>query len=432
MARRPGPAGRAPGPPPPPRPGFLSRAAADLGQTVAAVPRGIVSLVTGLPREAARFTRRGGNIGLLVAAAQGREGLARFARSPSADQADLLAAWQEQFPIFTGAAESALATGRRIASPRLALRQYSARPVSTLVEDVSNISSLVAPAGRAAGAVAAGPRAGTAVGRAARGVQLAADAPYAPFRAGRAAAHGAARAAYEAAASSQGPAGGALRLLRIDPESREVRRLLAEGSEAQAMAVGEAITRGERLERRLGDIDEQRAAQMVGEGEAPALAAVRSALGEERFAAWAAQRYGPGDVPAALLAARVASGEAADVAGRIEEFLAYGAPGREARSAAYLAARPGRAEQMGFEPLRRPVEEAAERAGRLLPRAERLAGTLRARARRESAALEDLRASWAPAAAARQEALRGAGRASAAERAVATRAGRAAEALRAA
>jgi hypothetical protein len=198
------------------------------------------------------------------------------------------------------------------------------------------------------------------------------------------------------AAESEGVVGQVARTARLDPQSRMLRReALTPAMDEQSAAVGRQVKLGQQVASKLKSPAEEQAMFLVGEGQAHALAKLR-ATAPDRFDSFVADTFGDSVTPeAAHLAADVAEGKAPDAAARIDEALAagrMGAGGRIQRTEQYLTAKPGRDWQAGYEPDQRAIDAAIEKPLAQLPKAEKLARTLRQRAESAGESLNQARA----------------------------------------
>lgn len=293
-------------------------------------------------------------------------------------------------PFSTSTAESIARTAGDVRHPsRLVDAAKEGTIVAKVLEDVANLAT-VGRAGSVAAKAAGAPT-----------VAKVLDAPGAAGRAaGRAAVapvKNAAKAAYQATATGEGRVAQTLQTLKLDPNSRLLRTEAIEpAAEKVSEGVGAAVKRGETVAKVLPDLDEQRAMTLVGEGEAPALAKLRANLPADEFDAHLARTYGDA-VPrkAVDLAADVAEGKAPELAARIDEGLRLGRElpgGRADRSAAYLAAKPSREAQAGFDPLPQVVEQRLKPLRSTQKRADVVAGGARAKADRAAAELAEAEA----------------------------------------
>ncbi len=405
-------AGTAPGPPKRKRPGLLRQATNLAGQ----LPRGAVNLVADTGKEALNTAKQAANL-LHVAdfdSVRPRQG---------ESAADF---YTRTHPLTGGLAESAVRTGGRVTQGVASLAPGGLKPsetdyavaaregriVATLLEDVGNVAAVGRLASKAATAAAA--RTG---GAAATTLAKVAEVAEAPSNAGRAARQAAlaplkrtASAAYQATSTGEGRIGQAIRFAHLDPNARLLRReAIDPATEKVSAGVGEAVRRGEAVAKVLPDLDEQRAMTLVGEGEAPALARLRAHLAPEAFDAHLQRTYGE-SLPrrAADLAADVAEGKAPELAARIDEGLRLGRElegGRADRSAAYLAAKPSRGPQAGFEPLPAVVDQRLKPLLATRKRIDTLAAGTRAQADRAAGELARVQGRLSDAAAARGERL---------------------------
>lgn len=381
--------------PPPERRGFVERAAKDLKDTVTNVPRGLVAM----PK--AMFTDLNSTFNPASAAWQegprNGESFADFYMRTRPFTGGLAQSLKTTSVRLGQGAASLKPGGLKPSETRLA-KDYSERPVSSLVEDAANLSIIFGPIASGLGktaeaATAAGKaRTGTALGSVATKAGKVAEvgnkvaaAPLKPFELAASKVVGpAAKGAYLKAAESEGRVGQVLRSARLDPASRATRQTLFEGQEKLSEGIGRQTALAQRLERILPDVDEQAAHFIVGEGEAAALAKARSVLPKEDFERFATGRYGnTATLRAINLAADVAEGKAPELAKRIDEALAIGKEspgGRAERLDAYLEGPSSRAFQTGYDadPIR--MQEATERAMKPLPKAQREAARLRAKA----------------------------------------------------
>lgn len=309
------------------------------------------------------------------------------------DHGGLVASQQEitdtlnQRPALRGMVEGFKRTGNEVVHPTQIARNYSADPVGSLLNDAANLSVILGPVAKVSGAASDAADAGRlsqGLGKAAHVTETVAGAPAVPFKlAGRGLGVLGGKL-YEAAAENGGTIGETLRTLKVDPASIQLRReALTPGSEAVSEATGRQVALASRLQRIVPDPVEQEAMFVVGEGQAPALAKLRAAA-PDQFDEFVRQHFAGSLSPqAARLAADVADGKAPDAASRIGQALQAGheAPGgRAERSAQFLAEKPSRAFQAGFAPNPSAIDAATEKAMQGLPKAERLARTLRARA----------------------------------------------------
>lgn len=408
--------------------GFLGRAREDLSNLLTGIPRGVIELGREEAKTAPRRFLAGGPGGGLAEVVTGK----RFDPLRALREGSLEAGVVDESgipimeraravePLAAGTAESIGNTVGRVRYPSRIPRDYSERPVSTAVEDVSNVLMVVAPVAKLGGLLAKASERAAAAGNTATAARLAKGAeltskvePLAhPLRSAAEAAGVPAdivaqpiraplrrlyvKAAEEAdTAGVRGAAGQLLRDVRMDPESRLARRAaLDPASEAVGEAVHTSVGTAQRIDKVLPDAAEREAMFVVGEGQGPALAALRQA-DPEGFTAYATERMGVSE-RAAQLAADVAEGTNPELATRIDEALRIGreAPGgRAERTASYLREGPAsRREQMGFEPLSNVVEPQVARALRRLPQAERLAARLRQRADEAAARVGEIKA----------------------------------------
>lgn len=366
--------------------GFLKRAGKGLENTVVNAPRGLVHITAALPGEIARSagadTSHGtanmfktlliGQDAKKVPKGQEAHGTAekvatvlRGGVSPR-EAANALPgestseAMRRTNPIIAGFADSAGRTANRLSHPQALARDYWADPVGSLVEDAANLSIVLGPVAKGLDTVAEGSRASSLAGRAAEGANKIAALPFKPYEL---AVQGGGKL-FGRAAASEGALGDVIRLTRMDPESRALRReTLQPGQEAISEATGQQVKLGQRVDKLVHDPVEQQAMYVIGEHQGPALAAVRAHLGEEGLAKFVDDTFhGSVSHEAAHLAADVAEGKAPELAARIDQALQVGregAGGRAERAAAYVD-RPSREAQLGFEPLPGKVEAATE------------------------------------------------------------------------
>jgi hypothetical protein len=377
---------------------------------VAGFPRGLVALGKDVGKTVAEGVSH--DVHHPVAALKGLVGLAPPGPTVRTRLGETEAqAYARQHPALAGVAEGFKQTGNEIAHPSRILQNYGSAPLSAFLNDAANLSVVLGPVAKAAGAGAAvgeGAQAGRlarGLGAAAKVTQEAAMLPAKPFELAGRGVSAVARTAYTKTAESGGVAGDTLRLLRLDPESRLLRReALTPAMEQQSEVVGRQVSLGRNLEKLLPDSTEQQAYFLVGEGQADALAKLRAAA-PERFTSFVDDTFrGSVSTEAAHLAADVAEGHGGPISERIQAALALGreAPGgRTERLAQYLRGPASRQEQVGFAPLSASVQAAVEKAGRGLPRAERVASAARARAEEASTRLANLRADLSAAAEAR-------------------------------
>jgi hypothetical protein len=314
----------------------------------------------------------------------------------------------------------------RLIHPTRLAREYSQRPFSTLVEDVGNVAAVLGPAGKAVGlageAAGRGAQAAGVAGNVARETQLAAraaqlgaisnrlgqvsraadimaDTPFLPVSAparslntlltGNANIGRGISRVLPARTQEFLRAGGVsgapstrrlMETLKLAPEQRAVKRILRDSSETRAFTADDIANEFQAQERLLPNLDEQRAAFLVGQGQAQALSRLRDVLPEAQFEAFVYDQLqpqgalGPGFTPEAVrMATDAVSGRNPDLGNRIDQALAAGAPGRAERLRGYLSrGGRGRAEQVGYRPLTGVIEERTARLRRRVNAAQQI------------------------------------------------------------
>lgn len=408
-----------------PAPSTLQKIGRGLKDAVTGIPKGLATIAQqqwdSADERMAAVARAQAAPGLLVT--EGPEGAARAVLGARPGE-DLGAAFQRVDPFTADMVASLGRSSRRATSipaevvPSLApggLRpsetrlgqDYNADPVGSFLEDASNAALVLGPAAKGAGAVASKSSATAArlaaegaegagaaslrasrlakvaktTERAARVTEKVADSPTIPFRV---AARGAGRglAAVDRAASRTDLA----RRLRLDQDSRALRRdVLNPAQEEISDLVGRQVRLGQEQADLVPNPVEQQALYVVGEGQAQALAAVRRAA-PDRFDGFVTDTFGDSlDPKAAAAAADYADGTLDDtVRARIDEALRVGREsdgGRLARRELYESeGGPSRAEQAGFRPLTRVVDDAVKPIEGRIGRAQRMADAARRRA----------------------------------------------------
>jgi hypothetical protein len=357
------------------------------------IPRAVVQVGADAGREALNTGKQAANAlpGVEVRSVQPRKG---------ESFADF---YRRTHPLTASVADSAANTARKVGEGAVSLVPGGLKPsetryaedvregriVGSLLEDVANVTAAGRIVGK--GATAAGaPR-----------VAKVANAPSAAGRAALRPVKKAARTAYEATATGDGRIAQTLQTLKLDPNSRVLRREAIEpAAEKVSEGVGAAVKRGEAVAKVLPDLDEQRAMTLVGEGEAPALARLRAHLPADQFDDYVTKKFGEA-VPrrAVDLAADVVDGKAPELGARIDEALTLGREmpgGRADRAAAYVAAKPSREPQLGFEPLPQVVESRLAPLEASRKRVDLLAGGARAKADRAAAELAQVEGASRP------------------------------------
>jgi hypothetical protein len=391
---------------------FWGRALSDVQSTVENTAKGLPGMAWSLAKSATP-------IPAIVAAAQGKHvGVEGVASSlpivgPMVVAPVYGAVTRKEIPTSpfgSQAGQSLRNSYERAIHPTQAVKDYSQRPFSSLVEDVGNVATFLGPAGKAIGAAGeaanVGAETATAAGDTARAAQLAArsarlgtlsqrfgqvshaadivsDAPFFPVSLP-------AKALNLALTGGQLPAESVGRLLpaalrgktvpglvgseklrpvmdalRISPNMRAVRNILRKSSETRAFTADEIANRFRDQQRILPQPDEQRAMALIGQGQADALAKLRQLIPTNEFDKIIRDPQGPigrAFTPESVyLATDIVSGRNPELAARVQQALELGRPGRQARAKGY-SDRGGqlRQEQFGYQPLTIAMDRATK------------------------------------------------------------------------
>lgn len=362
---------------------FFEKVGHGVSSAVAGVPRGVVKLVVGGAKEAAKIHSRAGGAPTLTGTRNKDgdlviEGLPRALVTPKKGET-VKEAMRREFPVTTEIVESAGRTVGRVRHPSRIPRDYGRDPVGTLLEDVSNVAPALKGAGAATKSVG--------LAKAAETLDKIAAAPVKPyqaaFRAPAAVGDAALRSATRAAAEGRAPGKFATAATKLSTTSKAVTdEILAGKADEEALADRQA-RRALAVRDVLPERFEQEAATVIAEGTAPALAALRRHLPKGEFERYVADRYeGTLSPQAAHLAADLAEGKSPTLTARVDEALARGREGRGGRAERQteFLADPAHAYQAGYEPNPTAVERAVSQASIGLARAQRQAEQARLRA----------------------------------------------------
>ena len=423
------------------KPGLLASAGRDLKNLYTGLPRGLLTMAGSLIEDAPTIAsggllagvselKKGNLLNLSVQQRRARDaekagiGIEEDLSTRPGFAAQMGGSLTRSGTRLGSAIPSFAPGGQRPSETRL-FRDYAEAPISTFVEDASNVALVAAPV---AGAAGAGSRAAAASGNAARAGRLGKVADVAkgvattgekignaPLSLPAMGAKGVSRRAgqaYRASAAAESRLGQLpARLARgvgQAPEQRQVRSALLDAQEEVAAEQRPFIRTQMAVQDALPDPVEYQAAVAFAEAQGDALAALRDAAPTpEAFEQVIADTFGETlDPKAASLAADLARGTAdPDLAARVDAALELGRVGERGEGGRLAASERyindtskgdfteyRRAEAESVAPLPGTVDKARFQATKRLRKVEREAARLRERATEAENARLDLRA----------------------------------------
>lgn len=362
--------------------GFVGKVESDISDTLHGLPKGIAKLGYGAAKEATAIPRLGvrATLGKPISQDELIGALPVVGQLYGAAKGAATGKMNPDNPFSSGLGVSLRNTGLRIAHPKKAIKDYSAHPFSTALEDVGNVAIGAGAASKAAELAGA---AGTAE-KLATLSRAGTDVANLPFLPVSATARGANALLKRLGESGLGNSEVA-RILRLSPDARALKPVLRGGEEAAAQATNQIAKVTRAQEKLLPRVEEQQAMFLTGQGQVESLARARETLPGPAFTALVKRELGDFSPDAVNLAVDAATGRNPDLAARIDRALGTGSTARATREAGYLS-RGGesRVEQAGAEALSRPVAEALKGPLAKLEKAQKAAeqATLKADANR--------------------------------------------------
>lgn len=319
--------------------GFLDRLTSDVSNTFTGLPSGIAKLGTGVTKELVAVPRLG------VRAIQGKPistdeaitAIPGIGQAYAAGKGFITHKPLPDAPFSSSVGTSFANTAGRTVDPNKAVRDYSAHPFSTFVEDAGNVAIVAGGASKVAGALGAETAAGRLAALEAGGLKVA-NLPFLPVSVTAKGANYAIARLLETSPFKSELA----TTLHISPEARALKPVLAEGHDLKTAAAHDLVQAGMAQTKLLPTIPEQEAMALIGQHEIQSVARARDVLPAAEYDALVERTFGRNYTREAVdKAVDVVTGKNPDLAGRIDRALKIGEPFRQSREAGYLSRDPG-------------------------------------------------------------------------------------------